>query len=117
MVPTEGAASRVSIQQGAHDLRQLANAQDAAAVGDRRLARHQAQHDRRQELSESDESQIERAMRQIVDLPADRDPLHLHRDHRSHAPTERQSKIAMSEGRARVRCFTRGRHDRARGYV
>jgi hypothetical protein len=64
-------------------------------------------------LGEPDEAEVERAMRQIVNLPANRDPLHLHRQYRRNAAEKRQAEVAMSKGCARMARFTGGRHGRA----
>ncbi len=44
------------------------------------LARNQDQRQKRHELREADEAQVERIMRDRVDLPSHRDALHLHRE-------------------------------------
>jgi hypothetical protein len=44
------------------------------------VAGHQDQHDGRGELGQPDQPEIERVFGQRVDLPADRDRLHLQRD-------------------------------------
>jgi len=102
-------------QQRARDLRQLADAHDASpieAIGG--LARDEAEHDGGKELSESDESEVEWSVREVVDLPPDGNSLHLHRDDGGHAPRERESKIAMSKCCAGVSGLTRARHEQAR---
>ena len=57
----------------------------AVAVGDGAGDEHEQQ--RRQELREADEAEIERVARQVVDLPADRHRLDLHGEARRPAAT------------------------------
>jgi hypothetical protein len=61
-------------QERAYDLRQLTDAHDAASIeAIRGLSREKIEHDPREELSKSDEPKIERPVRQLVNLPTDRD--------------------------------------------
>src|SRR2546429_363361 len=61
----------------------------AAVVAVRRLAGEQAKENRGNELREPHEAEVERRVREVVPLPADRDALHLHAEHRADARRER----------------------------
>ena len=67
-------------QHGPH--RALAQTGDQApVVAVRHDADQKRQHEHRQELREADETERQWTFRQRIDLPADRDALHLVRDH------------------------------------
>ena len=69
---------------------ELADAQHAPAIEPiRDVPDHQHQREGRQELHQADETQVEGAARQCVDLPADGDRQHLIRHDRRH-PSEPQ---------------------------
>src|SRR5262249_50649034 len=90
--------------------RELTRTNDPApvvAVG--RVSGEETQGYRGNELREPDESEIERAVREIVHLPTDRDALHLKGEHRRDARSERQPKIEVSERGARMDGLFRGR--------
>ncbi len=59
---------------------QCEDARAVAAIGDVACGQHQ-QHER-QELGQANQAEVERLAGDRVDLPADRDRLHLHRDRR-----------------------------------
>ncbi len=68
-------------QQRAHEHQAVATQQDAPSVvriGE--VPGRQDQQHERQELREPDQAEVEWLARDLVDLPADRDGLHLHRD-------------------------------------
>jgi hypothetical protein len=57
----------------------------------------QHQQKRRDELRESDEAKVERAVRQRIDLPADANGKHLVRDHRGDARKPEEDERALLE--------------------
>ena len=63
-------------------------------VGD--MARDEHEEERRQELREADEPEVERTPGQRVDLPADGDGEHLVRDHREYAREPEQHERALA---------------------
>ena len=84
---------------GGARLDDLADAHDAApivAVGD--VTDDQHQRHRGQELREPDKPEVERAAGQRVDLPADRDRLHLVREHRRSAARSRSGRTIDARG-------------------
>ena len=65
-------------RRGGQRLDHLAGADhDAAVVAVGDLADHEAEHHHREELHEPDQAEVEGAAGQLIDLPADRDRLHL----------------------------------------
>ena len=84
-------------------LHALADARDhppVVTIG--RLADQEGQKNHRQELREPDEPEVERAARERVHLPADRDGLHVIRERRedSREPEERERSVAEDGRRA-----------------
>lgn len=67
-------------------------------VGD--VAREQQERDGRKELREPDKPEIERAAGQRVDLPADRDHLHLQADigEGAHTPEQHERPVMADRG-------------------
>ena len=67
------------------------------AVGD--VPGDQGKPDRRQERREADQPERQRAVGDVVDQPADRDRLHLHRAGGENADGKEENEVAMPEGR------------------
>ena len=98
VMPAERAADAKA--QGGERFGDHAELQHAAAVemiGD--VAGDQHQEERRHELREPDEPEVERAAGQRVDLPSDGDREHLVRDHREHAREPEQHERPVREQR------------------
>src|ERR1700733_13021675 len=66
----------------------------------RRMSRNQEQKDARQELREPYQAEIQRAFREVVNLPSHRDRLHLHRSHNQKSRNLEQHKVGMSKREA-----------------
>jgi hypothetical protein len=61
------------------------------------MADDQDEHERRQELHEADDPEIERASRERIDLPADSDGEHLVGDDRRDASEPQEDERPMGE--------------------
>jgi hypothetical protein len=84
-------------QQAAQHRDNVAQHDDASpviAIGD--LSGEQHERDERRELCEADESEIEQAPRDRIDLPADRDALYLRGDVSEKAGAEKQSEVGVA---------------------
>src|SRR4029077_19190072 len=91
-------------QQGAERETTVAGQQDALAGDEiRGMAGKKEKKDAGCELREPDQAEIERAMRQIEDLPAHGDGLHLRGCDREKASRGRVAEIGIAEGGAGVR--------------
>ena len=101
-------------QQRAEQFEREAAGQDARAIAPvRHLPRRQHQQHERQELRQADQAEVERVARDRVDLPADRDGLHLHGDGHRDARRQVAREIAVREQAAeRQACCFRLRHAR-----
>ena len=64
-------------------------------VGD--VSRRQDQQHERQELRKADQPEVERVARDLVDLPADGDRLHLHGQRREEARREEEREVAIAQ--------------------
>src|ERR1700732_942629 len=69
--------------------------QSAAIKAVSHMSGNQKQSDSRQKLAESDEAQVKRAVREVVNLPADRDGLHF-------GGRDYQKSGSLIEGKSRV---------------
>jgi hypothetical protein len=66
------------------------------------MAGDEKKENAREELHEADESQVERALSDFVDLPRDRDGLHLHGNNHARASSLKEQEIWMVESGAAV---------------
>ena len=88
-------------QAGADSKPNVAGDQQLAAVqAVRRVTRDQKQQNARQELRQTHQSQVERPLRDFVDLPADRNRLHLQARNNAKARQLVGRKVRKSEGHA-----------------
>jgi hypothetical protein len=69
--------------------------------------RTERQEDHRYELHEADEAEIERAARQLIELPADGHALHVEGERGQHARRKQERERPMAEDRGHSRLLSR----------
>ncbi len=95
-------AQRVEEQQGrAHAKSRIAGHQQFSPVERiRRVPRDKKQQDARRELGQAHQAQVERPLGDFVDLPADRDRLHLQSGNDQKTSQLVEGKVRIREGNA-----------------
>ena len=90
----------------------------AAVVVVRDVSRRQDQQHEWQELRQADQPQIERVARDFVDLPADRDRLHLHGQRGEEARRQEEREVAIAEdGEPRASILAHAATPRVIGFI
>ena len=96
-----GRATRSASSSSAQTQHQReAEREDPPAVARvRQVPGRQDQQHERQELRQPDQPEVERVARDLVDLPADRDGLHLHGEGGEEARREEEGEVAIAQDR------------------
>jgi hypothetical protein len=90
-------------QKEANSKSRIAKNQNFAAVKNvRHMASREEKHDAGQELGQANQSEVERAFGDFVDLPADGDGLHFQSEHNKAARTLKYFERGIAERRPRI---------------